>query len=411
LAAIKQEEQAKRAAEKQEQDAKRAAEKQEQDAKKAAEREEQQTRKQEEQARKAEEKRNRKEELDAAKERERVAKEQNRKSKDAKGGRFAGLFGTTGAGAAGGVGAAAATATGGAAAYGGETEHAANDIATEPVEETSSPKSTDVHFLTTVPQPREASEHSEPAQAVDMPLPAAETAEVEDTSEPVAETVAREEPIGTSAPTGEPIAVVPYEETTTQTTPTPKGDSKVKSWLKSRFRTSSKTQRDMEDDRKKPGFIGGAALTGAGAGAGETGGSPDRAKSDSVREVAMVGRSSTRETEDLYGSSEKAVSPVHDGADGTADRSPSISSMSSSDLDEDGKPNAPRGRRGFKERFLGKSTQQTGEDKNDDFEEARDTFDEGKLTPPPKLSTLAEGAPKSSNSPSSRERSKFKEDL
>jgi hypothetical protein len=196
---------------------------------------------------------------------------------------------------------------------------------------------------------------------------------------------------------------VPYEDPTPQTTPTPKGDSKVKSWIKSRFRTSSKAQKDMEEGNvRKPGFIGGATLTGAGA--DETGASPDRAKSDSDREVAMVGRSSTRETDDLYGSSEKAVSPVNDAADRTEGRSPSISSMSSSDLDEEGKPDAPRGRRGFKERFV---------DKNDNSEEARDTFDEAKLTPPPKLSTLVEGgtSAKSSNSPSSRERSKFKEDL
>jgi hypothetical protein len=242
-----------------------------------------------------------------------------------------------------------------------------------------------------------------------VPVPAEGTAVVEDTPAPAAETVDREEPTGTRVPTGEPITAVPYEDPTSQATPTPKGDSRVKSWIKSRFRTSSKAQKDMEEGNvRKPGFIGGATLTGARAGeageAGETGGSPDRAKSDSDREVAMVGRSSTRETDDLYGSSEKAVSPVNDAADRTEGRSPSISSVSSSDLDEEGKPNAPRGRRGFKQRFV---------DKNDDFQEARDTFDEEQLTPPPKLSTLVEGgtSAKSSNSPSSRERSKFKEDL
>jgi hypothetical protein len=279
----------------------------------------------------------------------------------------------------------------------------------EPLEATSSPKSTDVHFLTTVSRPEEAAEYAEPARAIDVSVPAADTVVGKDTPERAAETVDRQEPTGTVASTGEPTTTMPDEDTPTQGTPTPKGDSKVKTWLKSRFRTSSKAQKDMEDDRKKPGFIGGAALTGAGA--GETGGSPGRAKSDSVREVAMVGRSSTRETEDLYGSSEKAVSPVHDAADGTAGRSPSISSISSSDQDEEDR-HAPRGRRGFKERLLGKSaTQESAEDKNDEFEESRDIFDEEKLTPPPKLSTLAEGGTKSSNSPSSRERSKFKEDL
>ena len=346
-----------------------------------------------------------------------MVKEETRKSKDGKGSRFGGLFGAVGigagatAGATAGVGAAGATtATAGeAAAVGGETEPTVEDAAVESPEVTSSPKSTDVHYLTTLPQPEEAAEYSEPPQAIDISLPAAETAVEQDTADPAADTVDREEPTGTTAPTGEPMKAVLYEDTTTQATPTPKGDSRVKSWLKSRFRTSSKAQKDMEDDGKKPGFIGGAALTGAGA--GETTDSPDRAKSDSVREVAMVGRSSTRETDDLYGSSEKAVSPVHDAADTRAGRSPSISSMSSDDLNEEGQ-NLPRGRRGFKERFLGKSaTQESGEDKNDEFEEARDRFDEEKLTPPPKLSTLAEGGTKSSNSPSSRERSKFKEAL
>lgn len=318
----------------------------------------------------------RKEQSDAAKERERVAKEENRKSKDGKGSRFAGLFGTAGAGAA--------TAT--AAAAGG--------AATEALEVTSSPKPTDVHFPTTVPQPEEAPADS---QETDAPVPAQGATVVEDTPAPAAETVDREEPTGARAPTDEPITAVPAEDTTPQATPTPKGDSKVKSWIKSRFRTSSKAQKDMEEDNaRKPGFIGGATLTDTGA--GETGGS------DSDREVAMVGRSSTRETDDLYGSSEKAISPVNDAADRTEDRSPSVSSLSSSDLDEEGKPNVPRGRHGFKERFV---------DKNDNSEEAHDTFDEAKLTPPPKLSTLIEGgtSAKSSNSPSSRERSKFKEDL
>jgi hypothetical protein len=330
----------------------------------------------------------RKEQLDTAKERERVTKEENRKSKDSKGSRFAGLFSAVGVGAAA-AGASNAAATAAAATAGG--------AATEALEVTSSPKPTDVHSPTTVPQPEEAPAHSEPPQETDVPVPAQGATVVEDTPASAAETVDREEPTGARAPTGEPITAVPYEDPTPQATPTPKGDSKVKSWIKSRFRTSSKAQKDMEEDStRKPGFIGGATLTDAGA--GETGGS------DSDREVAMVGRSSTRETDDLYGSSDKAISPVNDVGDRTEGRSPSISSMSSNDLDEEGKPNVPRGRRGFKERFV---------DKNDNSKEAHDTSDEAKLTPPPKLSTLIEGGTpaKSSNSPSSRERSKFKEDL
>ena len=333
----------------------------------------------------------RKEQQDAAKERERVAKEENRKSKDSKGSRFAGLFGTVGVGAA----AAAGGASNAAATTAADT---AGGAATEALKVTSSPKPTGDHSPTTVPQPEEAPAQSKPPQETDVPVPAQGTTVVEDTPAPAAETVDREEePTGARAPTGEPITAVPYEDPTPQTSPTPKGDSKVKSWIKSRFRTLSKAQKDMEEDNAgKPDFIDGATSTDVGA--GETGGN------DSDREVAMVGRSSTRETDDLYGSSEKAISPVNDAADRTEGRSPSISSMSSSDLDEEGKPNVPRGRRGFKERFV---------DKTDNSKEAHDTSDEAKLTPPPKLSTLIEGGTlaKSSNSPSSRERSKFKEDL
>jgi hypothetical protein len=344
--------------------------------------------------------------LDAAKERDRAAKEQNRKSKEAKSGRFAGILGTVGIGA--GAGAGIAVTTGEVAAVGGESEHAVTATAAGPLEATTSARSTDVHHLTTVAQPEEASQYSEPVQRVERPVPAAETAAVEDSTG----RADRAEPTSTSAPTDEPTIAMP-EDTTPQAPSAPKGDSKVKTWLKSRFRTSSKAQKDMEDDAKKPGFIGGAALTaaGVGAGAGETGGSPDRAKRDSVREVAMVGRSSTRQIDDLYGSSDKAASPAQEAADKTVRRSPSISTVSSSDANEEDK-NAPRGRLGFKERFLGKSAaEEDPAEKKGEVDEARDRFDEEKLAPLPKLSALAEGGTKSSNSPSSRERSKFKEDL
>ena len=191
-----------------------------------------------------------------------------------------------------------------------------------------------------------------------------------------------------------------------------KGDSRVKSWLKARFSSSNKTPKETEDgDANKPAFVGGAALTGANA--GDTSDSPERARDDSVREVAMVGRTSTHETDDLYGSSEKNASPVNDATEKRASRSPSISSLSSKEDDAEGKEKTQRGRPGFKERLLGKSA--TRESADDDFEEARDTFEEEKLEPPPKVATIAEGEPSSksskySNSPS-RDRSKFTEDL
>ncbi len=371
-------------------------------------RQEEQTRKQEEQSRRAEEKRVQREEAAAEKERARAAKEDNRKFKDGKGKRLGGLFGAVAAGAPAASADTALAAT--------ETEPEIEPIvATTAATTTTSPgltsdssHPTDVHFLTTVPNPEEAAEYHEPQQNIEVPIPIAEAAVVEDpeVEDPIVATTTTERAATTAAT--EPLTTTTATElpATTQATSPQKGDSKVKSWLKSRFRTSSKAQNDLEDDGKKPGFIGGAALTGAGVGDG----SPDRAKSDSMREVAMVGRSSTREDEDLYGSSEKAVSPVDGPAERAASRSPSISSMSSSDVDEAGKEKAPRGRRGFKERLLGKSATKESADDNDEFEEARDTFDEEKLTPPPKLTTLTGTSTKSSNSPS-RERSKFTEDL
>jgi hypothetical protein len=195
-------------------------------------------------------------------------------------------------------------------------------------------------------------------------------------------------------------------ETTTEETgialSSPKGSSKVKTWFKSRFRSSSKTQRDLEaNDTEKSGFVSGVALTGAGA--GENGAIPEEGKSNSIREVAMVGRSSTRETDDMYGADEKAVSPINEPADKVAGQSPQIS-----DIEEDEKEK--RGRKGVKERCLGKSTTKEPTKDDEDFEDARDTFQEENLNPPPKLSDIAATSAKEGNS-SSREWSKFTEDL
>lgn len=375
-----------------------------------------QAKKQEEQARRAEEKRVQREEAAAEKEKARAAKEENRTTKDAKGKRFGGLFGAATAGASFAAAEPAVVAA-------TETTPVTTETTTQPLLASDSSHPTDVHFLTTVPNPEEAAEYDEPAQAKEVVLPEADAAVIEDTEpQPAASTTADiTEPTGVNVAEEAPAAATTSEEplataTTTEgpvidstTSPTsPKGESRVKSWLKSRFRASSKAQKDTEDDATKPGFVGGAALTGAGVGES----SPDRAKSDSIREVAMVGRSSTREDDDLYGASEKDVSPVNDTAETQMNRSPSISSMSNSDYDESGNKEAPRGRRGFKERMLGKSaTKASAEDhENDEFEEARDTFDEAKLTPPPKLTTIAGTSTKSNDSPS-RERSKFTEDL
>lgn len=208
------------------------------------------------------------------------------------------------------------------------------------------------------------------------------------------------------------------------------GDSKVKSWLKSRFRRS--TNPSAEDEAGDKSFVGGAALTGANVetAAAKSNASTSEGKpgEDSMREVALAGKS---EPEDMYGASdeeaseeEQAVSPPVEPVPVIARPStPSISSLSSSDLEEDATqsaaqpgdaaaPEQERGRRGFRDRLLGlglnkKAPKESGksqgddEDDNssskkdeDDFEEARDTFDEGPtLAPPPKLTPIASIGP------------------
>lgn len=216
-----------------------------------------------------------------------------------------------------------------------------------------------------------------------------------------------------------------------------KSDSKVKSWFKTRFRSGSKTQKDEESS----GFVGGAALTGAGV-PEET----EELKSDSERNVALVGRSTTTESDDMYGGAEPTTTTAAAAEvnPSTRSRSPSISSLASSEYGEasgEAVPEGsigsdpPRGRRGFKERFMNKlhskepsssattggpvaaTKVSSGEQEPDEFEEARDTFEEEKLAPPPKLTEVVKDDGPGptlkavSPTPGSRERSKFTEEL
>jgi Eisosome protein 1 len=177
----------------------------------------------------------------------------------------------------------------------------------------------------------------------------------------------------------------------------PSKGSKVKSWLSVRFRRSSKAPKDGDDEEgKKSGFIGGANLTGANTG-GDAG--EDKARDNSMREVAMAGRSPTTHDKVTIPVTDSPVSPVDDKqADQLRDEG-SISSISSSDEEGSTKKKKPRrGRLGFKGRFLGKTnTKSSNDTENDEFEEARDTFEEEKLAPPPKLTATV--ASKASGSP------------
>lgn len=251
-----------------------------------------------------------------------------------------------------------------------------------------------------------------------------------------------EETAATAASTTTPVKDDEHTITTTTSPLSPtKSNSKVKTWFKSRFRSGSKSQKDAED---KPTIS--ADSVPATEDAGQP--IPEEEESDSMRDVAMAGKTPTIETDDMYGASEKdaAVSPVReDAADGevaehAGSRSPSISpasSLYSKDVNKQipatepdvpdparstSSSEPPRGRRGFKERILEKITSSkephsgqgqaaTKPDEEDEFDEARDTFEEEKLAPPPKVSTMTGDDSKPLSPKSSREGSKFKEEL
>lgn len=205
------------------------------------------------------------------------------------------------------------------------------------------------------------------------------------------------------------------------------GDSKVKTWLKSHFRRSTNPSAEQDVDKS---FVGGATLVGGPPIAkSTTSTSEGKPGNDSMREVALAGKS---EPEDMYGASddeevERNVSPPRETLEMARQRSLSISSLSSSskehvNKDNQGEDSAPleqeRGRRGFRDRLMGlgktnrkastESSQGDARDdsssnndrQDDDFEEARDTFDEGPaLAPPPKLPLVGASGSKGSGSP------------
>ncbi|KAI1613945.1 hypothetical protein EDD37DRAFT_635213 [Exophiala viscosa] len=199
------------------------------------------------------------------------------------------------------------------------------------------------------------------------------------------------------AVSGQPYSAV--QEPTSATSPTsPTSPSKrastLGSWFK-KFRTGSKAENDAE----KPALTVAEPTT---ATADHTQGieeEEDEPATDSIRDVALAGRKSDAETDDLYGGSaleEGRVSPVQEGHgetyDAVTDPARPISPVSESDADEEpyvmaadvasskyesehgggSKRNSgmnqldadagavsdtdsePRGRKGFRERFLQK---------------------------------------------------------
>lgn len=208
--------------------------------------------------------------------------------------------------------------------------------------------------------------------------------------------------------------------TTTATTLSAASPSKsnagVKSWFKTKFRSSSKPQKDMEKPKLANNTLGPTAGTTTIAEDAKVG-------SESDRDVAMAGRTSTSESNDMYGSAvDEPTSSVQDTTVPAArSRSTSISSLSSSETEGPARQQSTgtdvveaeserRGRRGYEHRPSGRSAavvaSKQESDDDEDFEEARDTFEEEKLAPPPKLADVTKGSPVGS-----RERSKFTENL
>ena len=413
------------------------------------------------------------------KEKARLEKEEKRKSQDTKPSRFSGILGrgaggAVAGGAAVGAGAAGAaeTATDGArpatSKADGTEPTRAEDDEEESDDDVNDDDENDEEARPTTGTSKYSADDSDEDKAKDERVP--------DTT-PIMDGAAEPEPV--SEPVAVPAAVSPDE---TPTSPiSPKGDSKVRSWFKSRFRTPSKTQNDLGE---KPAEIGDGKPIPAGDPAAAEDETPahfaatvksdeeqEMPRSDSMRDVAMAGRISNVETDDMYGDGPaEPVSPVKENATGpepaVRDRSASISSLSEEDkvptetaTDQpisDTVVSAPeaqpkmstdqpasdaaeseseqRGRKGFRQRLLSKvkrekqdkqkekaggsatqpavapvheATTVDGQGGGDDDEEARDTFEEQKLAPPPKLSAVT-----SSGSPrGSRERSKFTEDL
>ncbi len=286
---------------------------------------------------------------------------------------------------------------------------------------------------------------SVPAAAKEEPPVSSPTSSV---TKPAESLTSRIAPSITSAPP--PAQAQPSSKTTVTAgqpkAQEPKSESKVSSWLKTKFRRSSKPAKPSEAGREpisesapsqEKGFIGGANL----AAASNT--SVNRSGTgNSEREVAMAGKSSatasapitTRaDNEDPYGASPAAVAHPRRSLS-----SSSISSLSSSEGEARGRPRLPREpkpiQHNLRTSLRGKhpvgpivaggavavdpvpaakgtgrdlDKESSDEEVEEQFEEARDTFDSEGLKPP---RTLGDGGVGRGSDSPVRD-SKFSEDL
>lgn len=213
--------------------------------------------------------------------------------------------------------------------------------------------------------------------------------------------MARTEPTAESSIPATSEEIVPATLVTGDAPASPnKRDSKVKSWFKSHMRGPSKSQK--EDSLP-------AMTTGPSE-------DVDRARDSSIRDVAMAGR----ETGDMYGAGEEGAAPVSPIRATEADRASSSLSISSySSQEETSGAKRPEGttqsgRKGLKQRLLNKikpgkeeSGSQPANNVTDDeeFQEAKDKFEEDTLAPP----SVPSNRPASPRL--SHDRSKFTEEL
>ena len=238
-----------------------------------------------------------------------------------------------------------------------------------------------------------------------------------------------------------PLAPQATMETTVTggTSPKSKEPKGVSSWLKTKFRRSSKPAKPETTapgtETKEKAFVGGANLT-----APETTKTSSEQGESSMREVAMAGKDTpvapTISTEvPVLSPAEDEMYDASPGATGAVQRESSFLSISSLSSDEDtrGRSAVPRDNRqqltqeefvrqeaakqhtGNVDPALGGSaldpalkghgkTESSSAGGDQEFEEARDTFDSEKLSPPAVV-----GGEKKSDSPARD--SKFLEDL
>lgn len=142
----------------------------------------------------------------------------------------------------------------------------------------------------------------------------------------------------------------------------PKGG--VKGWLKTKFRRSKDAKNPEVKDKEEKSFTGGAALTGASTNNTDAGNTS--VKDSSIKDVALAGKTSN----DHNNAIEQGSAPNEDRLGRTKRRASSVSSLSTTPGNE----------------LAHESS------KDDEFEEARDNFDDA-LAPPPTFTATKSASP------------------